>query len=423
VFRLLAGEGYNLLPRMRKLGLTAAYVTANPALMSTGPYTFLWDGAVSPAMRFSAAATAPYVDFDCTAINNYGFEDATTSPFAGMATATDQKHTGTYALKGTASGQSAYVDINVRPDEQWKFIAWSRADGGGTRASFKLQILDSNLYWTGSAWGASTVLGANTTTTWTTYTTTLTLPSFSTLLRPMVTLRIYCNQDTAAGSVWFDDIAFIPGVNAFIALGHNAPVRAPVNFTEWDGEAYQGGSVTGHPATNFQRGVSAYLPGAMMFRRSWRFYACDDTISAIGFAPRVGEVIFGQLVDLLKNPNFPIRFTTRELGQVRNASRDGAETVYSLASRPAWTGLLSFSFPTQAAYEQLRNALIYSGRSGGFPAVIVPTETDPDLLLYGRMSEQGTAFNRLGANVRQAEFTFNEEVSPSFLVADQLTGI
>ena len=422
MFKLLAGEGYNLLPRMRIGGPTAAYVTSSPALMATGPYSFLWDGAVSPAARFSYASASPYFDFDMTAIVNYGQEDGTSSPWSGggIAAASDQKHTGTYALKGTVSGAYGYVDIQVRPGEQWQFIGWNRGDGQAA-ARFMLNILDSGQYWNGTGWTTTlTVVGSNATTTWTQYTATFTVPSFSELLRPLVTLRVYIFQSAVAGSTWYDDILLIPGVNLVAVLGHNVPSRAPVKATSWGGEAYQSGGTGTGTMTNFQPGVSAIV-SSMVFARSWRVFF-DDTVSNAGYAPRVGEIILGQTVDLLKNPSFPIRFTAKEPGQIRNMTRDGAETVMNSASRAAWSGLLSFQFAQASEYKQLRDALIYSGRSGGFPAVIIPTETDSDLLLFGHMSEQGTAFNRLGQNVRQAEFTFNEEVPATFLMSNPVTG-
>ena len=50
-------------------------------------------------------------------------------------------------------------------------------------------------------------------------------------------------------------------------------------------------------------------------------------------------------------------------------------------------------------------------QGGVYPVVLIPTETDSGVAIYGRVGE-GTAFVRIGNVVRTAEFVVDEEPLP-----------
>ncbi len=72
---------------------------------------------------------------------------------------------------------------------------------------------------------------------------------------------------------------------------------------------------------------------------------------------------------------------------------------------------ISFAYHTEAEYWQASERLYGMSRGGVYPVVLIPTETDSGVAIYGRVGE-GTAFVRIGNVVRTAEFIVEEEPLP-----------
>lgn len=423
-FKILTGK-FNFAARCGLGATYGAVYLASPPPLAGLTFDRIIDGALSPPFRCNAPTVSGYMRFDLNAWSNYGWESGLVAPWTAVTgvVATDQVHTGLSSLKNTSAGQVAYIDVVVQPGEQWKFIGWNRAGDTVANPYFRFRLMETGLDWDGAAWvtagGAPTKLGLNAVaTTWATYTTTVTIPAFSSLMKAQVTLRVSLEQD-GAGSSWFDDIQMIPGVNFVGMFGHNLPARMTLRFDYFTSEALFGSGDTIFVLGGVQSapGQSFYVQPALVFARSWQLFFVDALTN--GWQPAIGEVVLGQAVDLLRDVDFPLRWAFKEPGQVRYPGGAGPTSVYNPGAGPIRTGVLNWTCTTAAQLQQLRDALMITSRGGGLPCILIPTGSDVDCL-YGRITDP-VGFDQ-SPGIRTCAFTFEEEPRPLLSGLDPVTG-
>jgi hypothetical protein len=219
-----AGELGNLFAR--------GTVTVSPAAHATFTADGICDDDPKPFWWGSLAADSYIQQRNNNIKINPGFEVALGSEWTdassgtGSATRTaGAQHTGSYGLRcnaGAAGVGARYQSITVRAGELLRIDGWINP-GLTYTGSIRIYNPTTGKWLVNGVWQAAAgdaVSVTNVAVHTRVAETTFTIEDLATCLWPTVTLYVYC-YTTSNANVDFDDIALIPAVNAFAAIGHN----------------------------------------------------------------------------------------------------------------------------------------------------------------------------------------------------------
>jgi len=374
------------------------------------------DGQGDRPAIFNAAAVDDYIKKDVNAITNPDFE---TSPLTGwtarsLGTGTAAEtavagefHGGALALKLTGSDSSNYgaesQDFSVMPGEFWKVDLWARVVAAGN-AKFVVQNLQTGKYLTtGGVWQAAfTHCILETGTSYANKTLTFQIEDFDACQVASMTLRVmpYCDSGTAC----FDDILLLPGINFASVHGHNLGPIAPL-FQWSDDDSSYTTAVTGAPKrpTFYQYNAS----GTLLYHRYWR-----QLLQGTNLTPAyIGEWCLLQ-ASALVNAQLWGYSTKWGYSQVRHDSMGGDKFRFLMASDPARSITLSFQpyGSNQVEYKELRDVLFRLHQGGTYACVLVPLDTEPDVLLA--VPGQELEITRTFQSFWEADYMFDELPHP-----------
>jgi hypothetical protein len=429
MFKVLSGRLMNHLTRSKAWGATPT----GPVELETGsavsPYAVanLYDSKVASPLVLAAAAFYR-LGLSLNVLTNGDMEQGTTGWTASSASL-DFDFTkfvqGSKSLTVTPSGANGhgYQDATVRKGESSKLF-WSLQGSGTSAASIRVKnLFTGNWLRTDGSWGAEQALDSQTTAAWKTSSQVFaveddgarTSPSRSNLPEEM-TVRVFLQGATSGQLHWFDEILLVPGWDLLGLFGHNlapsAILDVGTNATYWHGGygSLSSALYAGHPTDASARTVAGPVAFHTLGALRYDPWIALSITLATAAQTYLGELVVGQTTSLSSSPEYPVAIEHQE-PNIRYRTSGGSVWAMPRGAYPTRKATLSFMYFTDAEYQQARERIYAASRGGAYPLVLVPTETDSDACIFGRI-EDGTTFRRDSFSSRMAEFVVQEEAFP-----------
>lgn len=390
-FEILTGPYLNHLTR------AATAPVMDPLAQALFPVSNLSDNRSSKPAVYSASASDSTIAFDLNIVPGGSFETIADSDLWSMLGIGSIISDAGPALDGSAAGKVvtdfdinsdkqaiAYVDVTARSGEQLDFFGGAytaSATGGSANIRIRNRITGRWLRGADAVWTSSdeNVL-MTTSTTFVTHAMTFAVESLATCITDTVKLRVYLASSGDDG--WYDQISIWPATNWFSVHGHNIP-PAITPMIEYSTDLAVTWST--HSEMTLRRDSFYTLTSTMETFRHWRlrFEGRPDNDTFM----YLGELVVGQSVDILRNPNYGATLKWADL-QTRNES-DIGESFISLhnAASPQRTLQMNFLFPSTSAYEQAHKEIFRGSRGGSNLIAVVPTEMDSSVVILGRIRD------------------------------------
>ena len=401
MFKVLTG------PRMNHLA-GAASVSASPAADSNFPVANLYDGRPASPFKFGSMSSPLTISADLNRITDGGFESGVSQLLGSGGTLTQdsaQKNSGTYSAKLTHTAvASRYFDVEVQAAQVMTF-AWAIRGDGTAAAKIQVANLSTGKYLkSDGTWSATPDdLDSQTTAAWKAGSRVFAVESVSQVGGLTCVLRVWPTL-SASGSAWFDDFALYPSTDFFGIFGHNLTPACTVKLqSSTDGSSY-----SDEATATFARDVIFGSIGQVSKR--YLRLSIEYTVPPAVPAFALGELVFGQALDLGRNPNYPVGIAFRE-PNIRLQTSGGTQWVMARGSAPLRTVTLSFDYFNDSDYQEARDSVYGTSRGGAYPLILVPTETDAGVAIFGRLDDS-TTFRRDNYVQRTAEFVVQEEAFP-----------
>jgi hypothetical protein len=387
LWRLSTGSLFNHLTR-----IADAQVTMTPAALSQFGKQYAYDEFAQIPARFSSGANDSTFAADLDLYRNDGaFEtdlQAAAWTMLGVGTiarSTLDPNTGTgHAAVTPVSAPSAiaYKDISVRAGERLVFTAAAQVD---TADNAKVRVRNratGNWLQSDGSWSASSDDLLDETGSWSTLSPLqFTVESLDLCLRDEVLLRTYLVAE--GGIAYFDDVYMYPSLDWCSVHGHNIPpcIVPTLQYSD-DNSSWSTASVM----TLWRDSFYVKL-GSLQDHRYWRLLL--DGQPDTGALMYLGEVVFAQSFELLKNAEFGGQIVRHER-QTRRANAAGSEFVHLHNAQPQRALIFSFAFKTDERYEQFRDAIFRRCRGGANLIVIAPLDIDDKTVILGRIQDTST---------------------------------
>lgn len=420
------GELANLLAR----GTTVAI----PAMESLRPVEALFDGDPALPGRFAALGSTPRVDTDVDLLKGTGGFEGTFSGinpvgFIGtiVGTGTITRETGgglftagvaSVALGVPANGDLARVTalVAVRAGERIR-VRWKGRLSGSpplnaalhlfVRNRFTGRYLHPDFTWQTSAPATGTMFQIGTTFPPLNGTKIdFAVESLVACGAPTTILEVFVQTAGVAGGAYtgyVDELEVLPGTSLVAAFGHNVDPLNPFQVTSADSADF---------LTNTTVLVAGAFPYQPTFYAKWseaffRYYTLRP-ISTTNTSES-GPIWYGEFglyhpLALSKGASFPIRIGERT-PQVRNANAAGGVYV-SPQGRPLRSIVLPYSLRADAQYVEMRDEIIRRSGQGQHPTLIVPLDTEPDVILA--RTAEATALDRRWLSVWEGPIELEE---------------
>jgi hypothetical protein len=417
----------NVLARAQGYGSGATGVACSATVDSSYPLSSIYDGRSAFPMKLSAATTGFFVSWPNSLVANGDMEQGTTGWTTNSVTATSETGAGNYhkgskslKLVATVTGGYAYQRVTVQAGEYLQIWAAAKSDGTNY-ALVRVKCLDTGQYVKddGTWYASSTAVMNKTGNTMTAFTpVTFRVPTFAEIGRATATLEILLQVGTNGATCYFDEVLLVPGIDWVSLHGHGLDASTGLAF-ETHGASYwhspAAHSISFGSATNaalkaqtcaIQNTSRVYDPFPGVYFYPGGAYGTYTTMAA----PWLGELVVGQSADLTCAPDYPVSIEYQD-AQERATTAQGGQYVYSHAARPRRVLGLSWRFRNDAEFQQVRDTFFQGSSAGRYPMVVLPTETDPDVVVYGRCAE-GLLTSRVSYAIRTGEMEIVEEPLP-----------
>jgi len=374
----------------------------SPAEDPLYPLSRLTLGRPDRPFRWGSASADPKVTYDLNAVPWPGFELATAppaTPTAGVWTAdigaitrdTSIFSSGAASLKlnNGAAGQ-AHADFLVRAGEK-RQLEWGIYAAGGVTSAIQLQNLHTGRFLrTDGTWGAAQDLDTNTNAEFKFGFKQYVVETVDVCGASLVWLRIIFKLGSS-GSVYLDDCFDCPAVD-FCGLFGTAqmdPVCVPQLRSSGDNFAVN--DVLEATFTLTKPTAHVTIVPSLSKRPRWFQLKLSGT-------PRIpyglGELVFGQAVQLTTSPDFDAQVEQLE-DQIRRTGAAGSLSARPMGSWARRRVTMAFHFSDATSYQQHRDQVFRRSRGGAFPMILFQ---NPDKTLggplFGRAREQ-QPFTRL----------------------------
>jgi hypothetical protein len=192
-------------------------------------------------------------------------------------------------------------------------------------------------------------------------------------------LQITLRQE-GLGDLWFDEVHLIQYVDFFSIHGHNyAPAISLAMAYSDDDSTWTRASLVQPRRSSFY----GILAGDQKFHRYWRLRYRGTPLSAI----YTGEAVLGQ-IDTALHAHLYGWETRFIFDQIRTETRAGNVRSHRLAQEERRALKLAFELVGDDEFEQLRDQWARRTYGGHYPMIVIPDDTDPQLVLHGRMTEE-----------------------------------
>lgn len=415
--RFLGGPYFNVLGR--SAAISPLSVSGEDALFVRAS---LYGGTPSDPFRFNAVG-ANTVTVDLNLIPNGSMETAfvgnlPTAAWIKSGTPTTARDTGTFhggaasmSITG-ASGEYAAYDVTVRAGESFRYDMWGAGGAAGGTAIIRIQNrqtgkwLKSDQTWQSAQQdllskaspGFANAVG------------NVVVESFLSSLTGTVTLRVYCLAGTGGNNAYYDDMFLWPAIDFTSIHGHNiSPVCAVTLHSSTDN--FAANDTTRLTLTPGIPSFYGIIGGPVYTDRYWRL-AITSTDNP-GGAPWVGEWVLGQQQTLLRNQSYGWK-TEFVDPQQREMSEAGEQRANLLTEGQRRRLKLQFDYNSLAKFQEARDAIMRVTRNGAYPCVIVPDDSDTEVVVFGHLAQDFGVSKDFLTQWTGAELAIDE--SPLFTV-------
>lgn len=306
----------------------ARALTISPGADSLFPATQLYDGRLSRPMKFSSNAANPAITFDLAHFTPAGAGTYYVVARAGERRRLNSSGTTSITLQNLSTGK--YLTTS----STWQTASTSCLTGAGSR---DYQVESLNL-----------------------------------CHQPYVTLKIVVTSGTTVGD-W-------PQWNAVVVFGHNLDPGLTVEMRS-STDNFSGSNVLEVTGAIAQPGFYMLDTGGILNRYGRVLFT--GTNQATGW---IAECFPCWLETAVNAPEVGMELRYEE-PQIRNSGPWGETYVYPLAARPRRIAQMAFDQLATTGALQTRQEMVLRGRGGAYPMVVVPVDTEPDVL-FGRLSDK-----------------------------------
>jgi len=387
-------------PYLNHLTRTATTPTMTPSAHALFPSANLSDNRSSKPAIYGLASSDSTIMFDLNIVPGGSFEttdDTDLWTVQGIGSLVPDGSAAYEGLSGakltvdfgaSVRGEAIAVrDVIVRSGEELNFFAAAACSSPATTGFGYVKVRNretghwlrgSDQVWTSSD---ESVLAVSST-SWSTVDITFSVESLAICIRDSVRLRIYL--DSSGDHGYYDQISMWPSINWLSVHGHNIPpFITPIIEYSTDLAA----TWTTYQTMTLRRDSFYTLFAQNEIHRHWRLRLEGKPDDAVGSEQMyLGELVAGQSVDMLRNPNYGATLKWADL-QTRLESDIGESFVALHNSAPQRTLQMNILFPDVASYEQFHKEVFRGSRGGGNLIAIVPTEMDDSVVILGRVRD------------------------------------
>lgn len=385
------------------------------------PKTNLSVGFLHQPFKFGTSGTDRSVTIDLNIVQNGGFESGAdaTSPPAGwvygngtsfqIETAQNNDTGGAASGRLTTTNHSGYQLCSVRSGERMT-LSWAIRGDSVAQAQFFVKNLHTGKYLNLStgAWQTSATADTQTAATWKTGSRTFTVENYATTRRDICSLQLACQQ-SGTGNTYYDSIYLWPEVDFAAVFGHNIETGITAEWRR-DTAGFAGAGTLEVQPTVLQPSFYSSL-GTSRSDRYWRFIL-GGTLGMYE-VPWFGKLVLGQKYSFSTQANYGDERELDDSGQVRGTggrafvTMDYGRRIWS----PEWRLLSDADYATFSE-------IINRGRTGAYPTVLVPYDSDPGYCLYGRWEKPNFKFKTVTTTIRDVGgMTFVEDPYPTWVSA------
>jgi hypothetical protein len=385
---------------------------------SSWPVAGLYDGRSDVPFKWSAISTDCTITIDINGFLNgdAGSTDVTdwTAALGTLAYSTGASYSAPASLAltvstGTSGGQF-YQDFEVKAGElrTISYAILGPGTTGGEVARLRLADLNTGKSLTSTGgWSSATTeyFATNATTSaFSTGSIAYTVESISICGTPTPNLRLYCEVSSggATGVGYFDELQDVPGVD-YCGI-HGAVGILPASPEVHSSTDNFSASDTNEGTLSTDRyPVCFKVLSSPVYRRYWRVKLSGTPIEV----PAIGEWILGQTVTWEDNPQYPLVWTFVK-PSTRQATPGGMIFDYPLGSYETRQIRVQMKTKTDAHYVEQRELIYGFSRGGLDPIVLIPTEADSGVSIFGKIKETPVDFSHTHLTWREFEWSIAE---------------
>lgn len=405
--RYAAGQDLNLLERSRS-------ITPSPAADALFSIVRLYDGYADGIFRFGSSTANPSITVDLAMLDAAGVDGGDFAAWpSGLPTGWAVTATGGGTVVQSSPGRggagseaklnkgagvaSLLKTYRVRAGERLTIDLWTKIGAAGVS---KAQLYNpaTKMYLTGAGvWQAAQVylFSEAASTSYVEKTLAFQVESFNACQGGTAYLELTLADLGAGGGSdfsYFDDVYLWPTWNAIVVVGHNIdPGMAATLRSSTDG--FSGSDVQEAVLTLTRPACYAYLstPSAKRYAR----LLLTGTQSAQAGAAYAGELAVCYLESALTAQANGWEITFMD-DQLRNTTRSGHTSVVPQQIDSRRVLRVSFDRTNDASYREGRDELMRRCRGGQWPAIVVPADTEPEVV-HGRRDNSWRAVRNLRA--------------------------
>jgi hypothetical protein len=377
---VVGGRLFNLLPSSAAVLAPLLSPVAEDSLQ---PMSATYDGRTNQLGLFTAEAVKPCIQFDLNQIADSNGENQSVAAWLGsggtISTDATVYYAGARSVKLThTSAASRYQDILRRAGEPFALSMALRSDGTVTAAIYVRNLETGSWLASNGTWSSSSTAFASRIGSWTlTSPVTATVESQAACGSDIARLRVTFSL-SASGSVWFDDLAYVPGYNLAAAAGHCMPASSAYTFRCATFAATPAGAdptatttascapirptcYVSFPATRYERWVRFYLG-----------YCSDATPMPTG----AGELVLAYASELGQGHNWSFGWNRSDATRVVIEGPDGHRYPQVRGSGQHRELVAKYEPQSQTDFDAIVLELFNRCRAEGYPILWVPTDFD-----------------------------------------------
>lgn len=406
----------------RSAAVTPLVVTDENALFVRAN---LYDGLSSVPFQFNTVGATMRIDADLSSIVNGNFETAFVGgmPGAGWSglsgptltrnTALPHTVAGCLSVQGAVGVAAAQFDLSVMAGDRWRIgEMWGRKQSTGGAAQITVQNLHTGLWLkSDGTWQTTQQFLLNNATT--SYVSTgvidFVVESATSTMPQEMTLRFsFFAGGGATFETLYDDCYVWPtGLDVSSVHAHNVSQGVLVELVSGTAATPTTVRATLTPRRPaFYSLVSGSIPSTDRFV-GIRFSTASLNPSG---AIAIGEWVLGVSRALIENQDHGAKVGIID-PQQRETTDAGEQRAYLLTEGLRRTLDYGFTYDGLASFQEARDQLIGITRNGAYPCVVIPDDTDPEVVMFGHFDPQWTPSMDF-LNVWKSTLHFNE--SPLF---------
>lgn len=420
---VLVATGQQLNLVTRALATSSGRITVSTADTVFVP-SYLGDGLSEIAFRFGSLGSSDYIIVNGDVLSNGLMEIAATSgsgaPQSWQQSAGTIAQSSAFAFGGTFSmaisaGGVAYQDITANAGERFTIQGALQGDTVNSARAQLQNLLDLTYLTSSGGWqAAQAYFFTSAATSFATRSVIATVAAYATtMLYDTVPLRLTLNESASSATVYADWFSYFPSVS--LATLHGFTNIDPSIAVKLISSASSGmGSATTESTLTAYRPSFFYAPAAPIDKQYLQVIFSGQNSTQSG-AIYGGELVFCQPITMQRVYD-PAKSMEFKATQSRSQTVFGSQRVIALSSQASRQVVLPYRFTTLAEYQDQRDNVLRRSNFGGWPLVVVPSSTDPEICILGLVEEHWVAIEGPKVNYWEgSKLTITERGFPTWL--------